>query len=323
MPELQGSRVLVVGGAGFIGSHLVDRLLREDVSEVVVFDNFCRGSKENLARSLDDDRVRIFEAGGDITQPDILRAAAEGCDFAFHLAALWLLQCHDFPRAAFKVNVEGTFNVLEACRDAGVRKLVYSSSASVYGDAVETPMTEDHPFHNRTFYGSTKIAGETMCRAYNERYGLDYVGLRYMNVYGPRQDYRGAYVSVIMKMLDRLDAGFPPVVYGDGSQSYDFIYVDDVARANVLALKSDVSDEFFNVGSGLGTSIKQIGELLLRLAGSRLAIEFEPAGQTFVTRRVGSTAKAAELLGFRSEVTLIEGLERLIAWRAADQALAA
>ncbi|MEX0822400.1 MAG: NAD-dependent epimerase/dehydratase family protein [Rhodothermales bacterium] len=323
MADIKGSRVLVIGGAGFIGSHIVDRLLREDVGEVVVFDNFCRGSRENLAQALTDDRVRIFEAGGDITRPDILRAAAEGCDYAFHLAALWLLQCHEYPRAAFTVNVEGTFNVLEACRDAGIKKLVYSSSASVYGDALETPMTEDHPYNNRTFYGATKIAGEHMCRAFNERYGLDYVGLRYMNVYGPRQDYKGAYVSVIMKILDRIDAGLPPIVYGDGSQAYDFIYVEEVARANLLALQSDATDECFNVGCGRSTSIKALCELLLELTGSTLPIQYEPAGQTFVTRRVGSTEKAERLLDFNSEVELADGLQRLIRWRRADIALAA
>ncbi|MEX0600012.1 MAG: NAD-dependent epimerase/dehydratase family protein, partial [Rhodothermales bacterium] len=251
------------------------------------------------------------------------RAAAEGCDYAFHLAALWLLQCHEYPRAAFTVNVEGTFNVLEACRDAGIKKLVYSSSASVYGDALETPMTEDHPYNNRTFYGATKIAGEHMCRAFNERYGLDYVGLRYMNVYGPRQDYKGAYVSVIMKILDRIDAGLPPIVYGDGSQAYDFIYVEEVARANLLALQSDATDECFNVGCGRSTSIKALCELLLELTGSTLPIQYEPAGQTFVTRRVGSTEKAERLLDFNSEVELADGLQRLIRWRRADIALAA
>lgn len=315
MAELNGSRVLVIGGAGFIGSHIIDLLRKEDVAEVIVFDNFCRGTMENLQASLEDPRVRLFDAGGDILHPDILQSAMKGCDYVFHLAALWLLQCHDYPRSAFKVNVEGTFNVLEACRDQGVKRLVYSSSASVYGDALETPMTEEHVFNNRTFYGATKISGEAMARAFNERYGLPYVGLRYMNVYGPRQDYHGAYVSVIMKILDRIEEGLPPVVYGDGSQSYDFIYVEDVARANVAALKADPVDEFYNVGSGKGTSIKQLCELLLELTDSPLPIRFEPAGQTFVTNRVGSTEKAAHDLGFRSAIELRDGLERVIRWR--------
>jgi UDP-glucose 4-epimerase len=206
--------------------------------------------------------------------------------------------------------------VLEACRLRGVRKLVYSSSASVYGDALEVPMTEDHPYNNRTFYGATKIAGEHMARAYHHRYGLDYVGLRYMNIYGPRQDYMGAYVAVVMKILDRIDRGEPPVVYGDGTQSYDFIYVEDAADCNVLAARSDATDRFYNVGAGVETTIREICEMLLRLTGSEhLGIRYEPAGQTFVTRRVGSTEAAARDLGFRARTPVEEGLRRLIAWR--------
>ncbi len=316
---LSGKRILVCGGAGFIGSHVVDLLTREDVREIVVYDNFVRGSRENLASALRDPRVRIFEAGGDITQTDLLHAAMKGADCVVHLAALWLLQCHEYPRAAFDVNVAGTFNVLEACVAHKVRRLVYSSSASVYGDALAIPMTEDHPYNNRTFYGATKIAGEHMCRAFHARYGLDYAGLRYMNVYGARQDYQGAYVAVMMKILDRIDAGQPPVVYGDGTQSYDFVYVEDVARANVLALKSTSTDRFYNVGSGTKTTIRELCELLLELTGSDLKIRYEPAGQTFVTHRVGSTAAAAKDLGFRSTVELQDGMRRLIEWRAAHK----
>ncbi len=320
MPDIRGSRILVVGGAGFVGSHLVDALTQEDVAEITVYDNFCRGSKENLSAALADPRVKIYDIGGDIMHIDLLNAAMKGCDYVFHLAALWLLQCHEYPRSAFKVNVEGTYNVLEACRDQGVKRLVYSSSASVYGNALTTPMTEEHPFNNRTFYGATKIAGEAMARAFNERYGLSYAGLRYMNVFGPRQDYRGAYVSVIMKILDRIDNGLPPIVFGDGSQSYDFIDVRDVAKANVCALKSDVSDEFYNVGTGRATSIKQICELLLELTGSDLAIQYEPTAQSFVTNRLGSTEKAEADLDFRADRELREGLLDLIAWRKAHKA---
>ena len=204
--DIRGKKLLVIGGAGLIGSHLVDELVKEDVAEIRVYDNFVRGTHENLAGALRDPRVKVFEAGGDICQADILDAAMKGMDGVFHLAALWLLQCHEFPRAAFDVNVRGTFNVLEACVANKVQRLVWSSSASVYGDAIEEPMTEDHPFNNRNFYGATKICGEAMARAYHYRYGLNYVGLRYMNVYGPRQDYRGAYIAVIMKMLDVVTA---------------------------------------------------------------------------------------------------------------------
>src|SRR5688500_11857999 len=220
MPDVRGKTVLVIGGAGFIGSHVVGELLLEDVKQGIVYDNFARGSRENLEEALRDPRGRIFEAGGDIRQSDVLQAAMKESDQVVHLAALWLLQCYDYPRAAFDVNIRGTYNVLEACRDHGIERLVYSSSASVYGDAVEIPMTEDHPFNNRTFYGATKIAGEAMARAFADRYGLDYVGLRYMNVYGPRQDYKGTYVAVVMKILDRLDQGLPPILHGDGSAAY-------------------------------------------------------------------------------------------------------
>ena len=319
MPDIRGSTVLVIGGGGFIGSHVVDALVQEDVAQIVVYDNFCRGTKANLDAALHDPRVCIYDVGGDILQADVLGSAVKQADYVFHLAALWLLQCHDYPRAAFDVNIRGTFNVLEACRDHGVKRLVYSSSASVYGDAVEIPMTESHPFNNRTFYGATKIAGEAMCRAFFDRYGLSYAGLRYMNVYGARQDYKGTYTSVIMKILDRIDRGAPPILYGDGSQSYDFIYVTDVARANLCALKSDAEDAFYNVGSGTRTSIKTLCEQILALTGSDLAIQYEPAGQTFVTNRVGCTEKAARELGFTATVNLPDGLQRLLEWRTSDQ----
>jgi len=197
----------------------------------------------------------------------------------------------------------------------GVKKLIYSSSASVYGDALDIPMTEEHPYNNRTFYGATKISGEHMCRAFNERYGLDYVGLRYMNVYGPRQDYKGTYTSVIMKVLDRIDQGSNPIVYGDGSQSYDFIHVADVAKANVCALKSDATDDFYNVGMGTRTSIKELVELILDVTQCGLEIQYEPAGLTFVTHRIGSTEKAEKGIDFTATTNLREGLIKLIQWR--------
>src|SRR5580765_470420 len=266
--DLKGKKLLLVGGAGLIGSHTADQLLAEDVAEIVIFDNFVRGTTENLTRCLADPRVRVFDVGGDIMQTDILRAVLEGADGVFHFAALWLLQCHEFPRAAFDVNVRGTFNVMEACVATGVQRLVYSSSASVYGDAVEEPMTEDHPYNNKNFYGATKICGEAMARAYHYRYGLDYVGLRYMNVYGPRQDYRGAYITVIMKMLDAIDRGESPTVLGDGSEAFDFVAVEDCALANVRAMQGEATDRFYNVGTGRRTSLKELAELLLQLTGS-------------------------------------------------------
>jgi len=319
--DIRGSKVLVIGGAGLIGSHVVDELVREDVSEIVIYDNFTRGTHENLDEALRDPRVRIFELGGELLHTDILNEAMKGKDYVFHLAALWLLHCYEYPRSAFHVNIEGTFNVLEACVRQGVKKCIYSSSASVYGDAVQIPMTEDHPYNNNTFYGATKIAGEHMCRAYHARYGLDYVGLRYMNVYGARQDYRGAYIAVIMKILDRIDRGLPPIVYGDGEQSYDFIYVSDVARANVCAMKSNATDSFYNVGSGVATSIRELAELILRVTKSDLKIQYEPAGKTFVTNRIGDPGAAERELGFTYSVGLEEGLDRLIRWRDSHKSL--
>ena len=315
--EIKGSRILVIGGAGLIGSHVVEQLLKEDLKEVIVFDNFCRGTYENLNGALKDDRCRIFEIGGDILQTDILNAAMQGVDGVIHLAALWLLQCHEFPRAAFDVNIQGTFNVLEACVINNIKRLVYSSSASVYGDAVAEPMTENHPYNNWTFYGATKIAGEHMFKSYHKRYGLQGAGLRYMNVYGPRQDYKGAYIAVMMKILDNLDQGISPVVFGDGSQAYDFIYVEDTARANVCALKSEVPFGFYNVGRGIKTSIKELTEIILEISGSDLPIQYESTGQTFVTNRLGDPEAAERDLGFKWSVDLEEGLRRLIRWRKA------
>src|SRR6185437_1176772 len=254
--DVRGKRLVVIGGAGLIGSHTVDLLTREDVGGIVVYDNFVRGTESNLSGALRDPRVAIYEAGGDVCQTDILAAALKGADGVFHFAALWLLQCHEFPRAAFDVNIRGTFNVLEACRDNRVKRLVYSSSASVYGDAVEEPMTEDHPFNNKNFYGATKIAGEAMARAFHHRYGLKLVGLRYMNVYGPRQDYRGAYIAVIMKMLDAIDSGEGPTILGDGSEAFDFVSVLDCARANICAMSADAEGRYYNVGTGKRTSLK-------------------------------------------------------------------
>ena len=319
--DLKGKKFVVVGGAGLIGSHSVDRLLRHDVKEVVIYDNFVRGSRENLTDALRDPRVRIYDVGGDVMQTDILQDAFEGADGVFHFAALWLLQCHEYPRTAFDVNVRGTFNVMEACVAKGVKRLVYSSSASVYGDALKEPMDEDHPFNNKNFYGATKIAGEAMLRAFHHRYGLNYVGLRYMNVYGPRQDYHGAYIAVIMKMLDAIDRGQSPTIMGEGTEAFDFVAVEDCALANVCAMKADVVDEFFNVGTGKRTSLKELAEMLIQLTGSNQPIQYAPRSQaTLVRNRIGCPKKATEQMGFTAEVDLEEGLRRLIEWRASHKA---
>jgi UDP-glucose 4-epimerase len=319
--DIRGKRFLVIGGAGLIGSHTVEALLRHDVREIVIYDNFVRGRHENLAGALKDPRARIYEIGGDICQTDILEAAMTDVDGVFHFAALWLLQCHDFPRAAFDVNMRGTFNVLEACVRKGMKRLVYSSSASVYGDAVREPMDEDHPFNNKNFYGATKIAGEAMARAFHYRYGLPAVGLRYMNVYGPRQDYQGAYIAVIMKMLDAIDRGQGPTILGDGSEAFDFVAVEDCAQANLCAMRAEVVDRFYNVGTGKRTSLRELAEMLIELTGCEKEINYAPRSQaTLVRNRIGDPRRAREEIGFEAGLDLKEGLKRLIHWRRTHKA---
>jgi len=317
--ELKNSRILVIGGAGFIGSFVVSELLKEDVAEVIVYDNFARGKREYLEESLKDSRCSIFPIGGDIREVDILNDAMKGVDYVFCLAAMWLLHCKDYPRTAFDVNIAGTFNVLEACVNNNVKKLVWSSSASVYGDAVEVPMKESHPFNNKNFYGASKIAGEAMATAYNDRYGLEVIGLRYMNVYGPHQDQTAAYTGVIPIMLNKIDANETPVINGDGSQAYDFIYVEDVARCNVDAMKSDVKHGFYNVGTEVQTSIGQLCNTILRLKNSDLKVTYKPYSaddaRSLVQNRIGSKEKAENEIGFKYKYTLEEGLLKLIEWR--------
>lgn len=319
--KVQGSKVLVIGGAGFIGGFVVKELLKAGAAEVVIYDNFTRGKQQNIAESLVDPRCKVFPFGGDIRETDVLDQAMKGVDFVFHLAAMWLLHCKDFPRAAFDVNIEGTFNVLEAAVRNNVKKLVYSSSASVYGDAVQVPMTEEHPFNNKNFYGATKIAGEAMCTAYNDRYGLPIIGLRYMNVFGPGQDQHAAYTGVIPIMLNKIEANEAPTINGDGSQAYDFIYVEDVARCNVLAAESEVNMGFYNVGTEVQTTIRELCDLILRLKKSNLKVIYKPYSaddaRQFVKNRIGSRGKAERELGFRYTDTLEQGLQKLIDWRIA------
>lgn len=317
--KLTQSKVLVIGGAGFIGSYVVKELLKSDVAEVIIYDNFTRGKTENIDDVLCDSRCRIYPNGGDIRDLDILDDAMKGVDYVFLLSAMWLLHCKDFPRTAFEVNIAGTFNVLEACVRHNIKKLIYSSSASVYGDAVEVPMTENHPFNNKNFYGATKIAGEAMCTAFHDRYGLQVIGLRYMNVYGPGQDQTAVYTGVVPIMLNKIDANEAPMINGDGSQAYDFIYVEDVARCNVAALTSDTPFGFYNVGTGVQTSVKDLCDTILRLKRSDLKVIYKPYNaddaRALVKNRIGSTEKANKEIGFAYQYSLDEGLSRLIEWR--------
>jgi UDP-glucose 4-epimerase len=317
--KINNSKILVIGGAGFIGSFVVSELLKTKVKKVVIFDNLARGNKSNVENSLKDPRCELYSNGGDIRDVDILNDAMRGIDGVIHLAAMWLLHCKDFPRTAFHVNIEGTFNVLEACVKNNVKRLVYSSSASVYGDASEVPMTETHPFNNKNFYGATKIAGEAMCRAYHDRYGLNYVGLRYMNVYGPHQDQTAAYTGVIPIMLNKIDANEVPTINGDGTQAYDFIDVEDVARSNICSLEAESTDEFYNVGTGVQTSIKTLCDTILNLKKSDLKVSFNPYSEDdarrLVQNRIGCPHKAELELGFKYKYDLQSGLQKLIEWR--------
>ena len=317
--KLENSKVLVIGASGFIGGFLIKEILKEPVKEVIIYDNFTRGKIDNIEESLKDPRCHIFPYGGDVREIDVLNRAIEGVDYVFHLAAMWLLHCKDFPRTAFDVNIAGTFNVLEACVKHNVKKLIFSSSASVYGDAIQVPMKEDHPFNNRNFYGATKIACEAMCTAYNDRYGLEIIGLRYMNVYGPGQDQHAAYSGVVPVVLNKIDKNEQPSVNGDGSQAYDFIYVEDVAISNITAVKSDIKLGFYNVGTEVQTTIKKLCETMLKLKNSNLKINYIPYNKDdarqLVQNRIGSRQKAETELGFKYKYSLEDGLKELIDWR--------
>ena len=317
--EIKDSKILVIGGAGFIGSFVVTELLKYPVKEVVIYDNFARGNKQYLEEQLKDERCSIFPFGGDIRETDILDTAVQGKDYVISLAAMWLLHCKDYPRTAFNVNIAGTFNVFEACVKHNIKKLIWSSSASVYGDAVELPMTEDHPFNNKNFYGASKIAGEAMATAFNDRYGLKIIGLRYMNVYGPHQDQTAAYTGVVPIMLNKIEANEAPSINGDGSQAYDFVYVEDVARSNVQALLSDQDFGMYNVGTEVQTTINELCELILELKNSDLKVQYNPYSEddarAMVKNRIGSKVKAEQDLGFKYKYELKEGLQKLIEWR--------
>jgi UDP-glucose 4-epimerase len=312
--KIKGNKFLVTGGAGFIGSHLVDMLLEKGAAEVRIIDNFVRGTRENLKEALKNSRCKLIE--GDIKKSDDVCRAMKNIDGVFHTASMCLGYCQENPREGFEVNVSGTVNVLEACVKNDVKRLIFSSSSSVYGNAEYTPMDENHPFNNKNVYGATKICGEALCRAYSNKYGLPVLSLRYMNVYGPRQDYLGSYVAVIMKIIDSINQGKHPIIHGDGSQTFDFVYVKDVCRANCLAMESDNTDDVLNISSGKGTSVLGLCRKLMRIMKCRRKIEFIPEDTSvLVTKRIGSTEKASKLVGFKVETSLDEGLKRTIRWK--------
>ena len=315
MNEIAGHRILVTGGAGFIGSHIVDQLLAQGATEVRVLDNFVRGSMANLEDASASGRVNIVD--GDVRDAALVDELTSGVDYVFHQAALRITRCAEAPREAVEVLIGGMLNVLESAIKHKVKKIVAASSASVYGNPTYLPMDEGHPFNNRTLYGAGKIANEQMLRAFCETYGLKYVGFRYFNVYGPRMDLTGVYTEVLVRWLDAVEAGTPPLIFGDGVQSMDFVYVEDVARANILALESDVSDEVFNVGTGVETSLNQLCDAVLRATGSDLKPEHREARAVANVRsRRASIEKAEKMLGFHYTVGLHDGLRKLIDWRA-------
>jgi UDP-glucose 4-epimerase len=314
MNDLAGTCCLVTGGAGFIGSTIVDQLLDSGVSEVRVLDNFVRGSWSNLAGALQRDGVQVIE--GDIRDASLVDRSTKGVDYIFHQAALRITRCAEAPREAVEVLIDGTFNVAEAALRHNVRKISAASSASVYGEPSYLPVDESHPFNNRTLYGACKIATEQIFRALHDNSGLRYVAFRPFNVYGPRMDMVGVYTEVLIRWLDAIDANQPPLIFGDGSQSLDFVYVEDVARAYLLGALTDVDDEVFNVGTGVQTSLNDLCHMLLRITGSSLQPEYRDARRVGnVQRRQAGVDKAEGLLGFSATVALEHGLRAFIRWR--------
>ena len=321
---IAGRRFLVTGGAGTIGSTIVDQLAAAGADEIVVLDNFVRGRPENLASATTTGKVRVV--AGDIRDGELVRSLMPGIDVVFHQAAIRITQCVSEPRLALEVLVNGTYEIVEAAADARVRKVVAASSASVYGLAEEFPTPErQHPYANDTLYGAAKTFNEGLLRSFRAMRGLDYVMLRYFNVYGPRMDIYGLYTEVLIRWMERIEAGQPPLILGDGGQTMDFVFTEDIARANLLAAESDATDEVINIGSGTETSLRELADALLRVMGSDLPVEFgPPRAVNGVTRRLADVSLAEKLLGWRAEVGLEEGLRRLVAWwRAERQADAA
>ncbi len=311
---LTGARLLITGGAGFVGSTIAEQAIEAGAASIVVLDNLVRGRVENLDQVRAGGRVELVV--GDIRDEAAVGRAMRGVDVVFHQAALRITQCADDPRAAVDVMATGTLNVLEAARAAGVGKVVAASSASVYGMAAEFPTSEDHhAYDNRTLYGAAKLFDEGLLRSYADMFGLNYVALRYFNVYGPRMDIHGVYTEVLVRWMERIVRGLPPLIFGDGSQTMDFVFIDDVARANLLAAAAGVTDRVYNVARGVETSLLQLAEALQEVMGSHLSIEFGPERAVNpVPRRLADTAAAERDLGFRAEVDLHDGLTALVDW---------
>jgi UDP-glucose 4-epimerase len=313
--RILGGRFLVTGGAGTIGSTVVDHLLAAGAGQVVVLDNFVRGRWENLEQALRSGRVEVVD--GDICDLETVDRLTSGVDGVFHLAAIRITQCAEEPRLANEVLVDGTFNVVEAAATHRVDKVVLSSSASVFGLAERFPTREDHhPYANDTLYGAAKVYNEGLLRSFHSMHGLDYIALRYFNVYGPRMDVHGLYTEVLVRWMERIAEGKPPLIFGDGTQTMDFIFVEDIARANLLSMESSLTDRVFNVATGVETSLGELAETLLEVMGRNdLRVAYGPERSVNkVSRRRADTTAARRELGFDAEVGLVEGLSRLVAW---------
>ncbi len=322
--DIKGTSILVTGGCGLIGSTTIDILRREyDPGRIVILDNLERGTLANVEEALEDDRVTLVK--GDIRDVEAVRKATQGMDSVIHMATLRITACAAEPRAALETMCDGSYNVLEAAVNANVKKIVTASSASIYGLADEFPTREDHhPYNNRTWYGASKIMLEGLLRSFNDMYDMPYVALRYFNVYGPRMDIHGKYTEVLIRWMERIAAGQPPLILGDGKTTMDFIYIEDVARSNILALQSDVTDDVFNVASGIETSLEQLARALLKVMNSDLEPEYGPERKVnAVSRRLADIDKAKNVLGFEAQVELEEGLQRLVAWWQSNRAKAA
>ncbi len=320
--KIEGSKILVTGGAGLIGSTTIDQLLlNEKPAEIVILDNMSRGTTRNLENALKDERVKLVQ--GDIRDKDLVYKVTEGMDAVIHMAAIRITACAADPREAMEVMCDGTFNVVDAAQKAGVKKVLAASSASILGLADTFPTKEDHhPYNNRTWYGASKIMLEGLLRSYNDMYGLNYVAMRYFNVYGPRMDVEGKYTEVLVRWVQRISQGIPPLILGDGKTSMDFIYIEDLARANVLGLKSDVSDEVFHIASGVETSLNELAATTMKVMGAPAGMvpEYGPERKVnAVSRRLSSTEKAERLLGFKAEVSLEEGIRRFVNWWEANK----
>jgi UDP-glucose 4-epimerase len=313
-----GAKFLVTGGAGTIGSTVVDQLVEAGAERIFVLDNLVRGREANLAGALAGGRVELVQ--GDIRDAELVGRLSAGMDGVFHLAAIRITQCAEEPRLANDVLVNGTFNVVEAAAAQGVRKVVLSSSASVYGLAEQFPTKEDHhPYANDTIYGAAKVYNEGLLRSFHAMKGLDYIALRYFNVYGPRMDVHGVYTEVLVRWMDRILAGKPPLIFGDGAQTMDFVFTEDIARANLLAMSSPLTDRVFNVASGEETSLRGLADVLLEAMNSDLGVEHGPErAVNGVVRRLADTVAARDELGFEARVGLKEGLTRLVEWSRAD-----